>query len=180
MRKALNEQDIRDLIKEDDNPSQMLRRWEKLCKQAIDDLALFAKKLPNDVQAEIYTYKNLKPFAHLVLNGNDQDLHSFTKISDKSTFIGEDENLDKLHDERTLQNAASFATEGINICKDHCLAVEKEHPGTAKHTIELLEKAIEACNLMAFKHVTKRGRIRVFGKRDELPEHMRDKKIEGK
>src|SRR6476620_1953411 len=108
-RRKLLEHNWVETRKKTHNSSQTLNRFGKQANVALDDLALLAKKLPEDyVLRKIFTQKNLRVLLQSILHGN------------KRSYLVDDEELDVDIDDniRRAQLAALMIKIGIDFCID--------------------------------------------------------------
>jgi hypothetical protein len=69
-RKDLLQHNWLDYARKHSNPSGALKRFRDEAQRAINDLALFAEKLPNETQQAIFNYSNTNKLFTAILKGS--------------------------------------------------------------------------------------------------------------
>jgi hypothetical protein len=129
--------DIKDKIS---NSSQTLKRFRKEIDVALDDMALLAKKLPEDNLQNMFTPKNLGLLLYSILYGNDPRYSL-----DEEMYSDIDYKI------RRAQLAALMAKTGINFCRK-IYETKIEHNSILNEPIiNQLKKSIEICDEIVAK-----------------------------
>jgi len=122
------------------NPSQPLKRFRKEIDVALDDMALLAKKLPEDNLQNMFTPKNLGLLLYSILYGNDPRYS-----------LDEEMYSDIDYKVRRVQLAALMAKTGINFCIE-IYETKIEHNSILNEPIiNQLKKSIEICDEIVAK-----------------------------
>jgi hypothetical protein len=133
--------------------------WKNESIDAIRDLTLFANKLPNDIQKDIFQYENIRKFAQAILKGNEKGMYSYSKSKDRIVFNRQNRDYDKEFDKRVTQIAACLVTEGIKVCVEYY----EKYLGTDfmldEPLIENLNNVAKRCSAMVFKIVYDTGQM---------------------
>jgi hypothetical protein len=155
----LKEDNYRSIAKKYANLSAQEADWKRLSISALEDMILLAKKLPNDVQKEMFRYDNIRSFLQAILRGNEKGLYSYTKSSNKAEFRGENKEHDDEFDKRVTQIAACLITEAVKTCTEYYEKHIGPNPLLNKPLIEKLNEVAQLCNAMVFKVVYHGGFI---------------------
>jgi hypothetical protein len=147
----LDEDNYRSIAKKYANLSAQEADWKRLSISALEDMILLAKKLPNDVQKEMFRHDNIRSFVQAILKGNEKGLYSYTKSTNKAEFTGENKEHDDEFDKRVTQIAACLVTEGIKICVQHYKKYHEPNSLLNEPLIKSLNDVVDRCNAMAFK-----------------------------
>lgn len=133
MRKKLLELNSVDMLENESNPSQTLRRLRDEGNQAINDLALLAQKLPADTFKDIFNYTNIGKL--------------FKSLFSETEFDGGNSALDM----QKTELASLLARIGINFCKKQYEQKIETNSVLNESTIAQLNKSIDICDTIAFK-----------------------------
>jgi hypothetical protein len=145
MRKKLSERKWLNLAKRDTNPTQTLLRLRRQAVRAIDDLVILANKLPEDTQAEIFSYKNLEKLIHAIFGGyEDTDARTYSQFESR-----------KAHISYLLANA------GISHCIPNYMNYVEQDPVLNRATVEKLRNAADICEAIALKMLTRESSYKV-------------------
>lgn len=167
-RKRFERQNLTEIAKGDKYFEDSVRRYKKDCIREIDDLIMFARKLSNEQQQEIFTYDIVKRLVSQILHGNSEGLHFYSKATDKtkekSVFRGENDKYEAEFNDRILKISAFLAQAGIEVCIRHYeLTLGKTlDPRLHKYIVEPLLNAMAICNTIINPHtmVTKEQTIK--------------------
>ena len=157
-RKRFERQNLQEIAKGDKYFEDSVRRYKKDCRQVIDELILFARKLSNEQQQTIFTYDNVKRLVSQILRGNSEGLYFYSKATEtkkeKNVFRGENEEYDAEFNTRILKISAFLAQAGIEICIRHYeLTLGKTlDPRLHKYIIEPLLNAMAICDTIINPH----------------------------
>ena len=130
-RKVLLEQTWSDFIKNESNPSQSRRRILDNAGEAIRDLTLIARKLPNDDFHNVFTEKSIISLLKSLLYGGerlkDNDLSSDAEL------------------------ASLIASLSIRVCRDEYSSLNKYMPNSAQPVIDYFDRTIAICEETGYK-----------------------------
>ncbi|HEY7571549.1 MAG TPA: hypothetical protein VH796_09280 [Nitrososphaeraceae archaeon] len=141
MRRRLYEHNWLDIRKKDHNPSQTLNRFGKQANEALVDLALLAKKLPEDyILRKIFTQKNLGVLLQSILCGNEPIY-----------FVDEELDVDIDYNLRRGQLATLIVKIGIDFCIDQYKSTIEQSTILNEPVISQLSKASQICDEIVTK-----------------------------
>jgi len=130
-RRRLIEHGWLEIAKRHSNPSLALNRLKNQAVEAINDLALLAEKLPDEVKREIFTYGNVQKLVNSVLDVNPD--------------------ADPADHARSVHLASNIVRIGIGTClRWYVTAIEKDavlNEPIRSH----LHKSADICDQIAFK-----------------------------
>lgn len=130
-RKVLLEQTWSDFIKNESNPSQSRRRILDNASEAIRDLTLIAKKLPNDDFYNVFTEKTL--------------------ISLLKSLFYEGERLKDSDLSSDAELASLVASLSIRVCRDEYASLNKYMPNSAQPVIDYFDRTIAICEETGYR-----------------------------
>lgn len=122
------------------NPSQTLKRFRKEIDVAFGDMALLAKKLPEDNLQNMFTTKNISLLLYSILYGNNSRY-----------YLGEQVHSNTDYNVNRAQLAALMARTGINFCIEQYETKIEHNSVLNEPIINQLKKAIEICDEIVTK-----------------------------
>jgi hypothetical protein len=135
MRKKLTERKWLEISKRDTNPTQTLHRLKSQANRAINDLVLLAGKLPEDTQAEIFSYKNMEKLIEAIISGHeDTNMQSLSEFRNRITHI-----------------SYLLLKSGISVCIGNYTNYVEQDPILYSATVDKLRNAIEVCEAISLK-----------------------------
>jgi hypothetical protein len=143
LRKKLNERKWADIIRKDSNPTQTWHRLRKQANLALNDLALLARKLPDDKQDEIFDDK-IKGFIESILvtdrirDESINDPYFDTPVSNNLGY-------------RRTKLAALVVKECIDLCVFQYKQLFRDTPSLNKPIVEHLERSKSMCDDISYK-----------------------------
>ena len=139
MRKKFQEHDWLEIARRDSNPNQTLLRLKRQAKRAIGDLALLARKLPNDNQKAIFNYANIQELVNSILNVNTE---TDARV-EESIFNWSD--IEIVPDARRTELAALLVRRGTDFCiKEYQNVIQPNHILNEPILSQLL-KSVDIC-----------------------------------
>jgi hypothetical protein len=147
-RKKLLKHNWLDYAQEHSNPSGALKRFRDQAQRAINDLALFAEKLPHGTQQEIFNYSNTNKLVNAILKGSPD---------------GQDSSQDNA---RRTELAALLVRSGSYFCIEQYESKIETSSILNKGNINNLKNSINICDTIAFK--TKLPEIRSVEQKEHL------------
>ncbi len=133
MRKKIEEQTWLEIENEDSNPTQTWRRLRDQSIEAINDLILLAKKLPEDKQKEIFSPQIIDNFIRQVL------------------YLGERHPYQDSFNTRKAELAATLVNRGIDVNSYQYFRLNEDTPSLVKITIDQLKQCVSVCNDISYK-----------------------------
>ncbi len=134
-RRKLIEHTWVEIARKDSNPYQTLHRLQRMAITAMNDLTLFAQRLPDEAQKEIFSYTNIKKLTSAILGENELILGNSTPIVDV----------------RRIELAALLVRLGIWICIEQYRTKIEQDSDLNDLTINHLLRARDICNAISFK-----------------------------
>lgn len=142
IRRRLLEHSWLDIKKKLSNPSQTLHRFKKQADVTLNDLALLAKKLPDDSLSKMFTQDNMRILLRAILYGNSDNIY-FGGPEDRYTQV--DYNI------RRAQLAALMTRTGINFCIEQYESRIEQNSVLSEPIIDQLKKASRICDEIVTK-----------------------------
>ena len=133
MRKKIEEQSWLEIENEDSNPTQTWRRLRDQSIEAINDLILLAKKLPEDKQKEIFSPHIIDSFMRQIL------------------YLGERHPYQDSFNPRKAEVAAILVSRGIDVNSYQYLRLNEDTPSLVKATVDHLKQCVSVCNDISYK-----------------------------
>lgn len=135
MRKKLTERKWLEISKRDTNPTQTLHRLKSQANRAINDLVLLARKLPEDTQAEIFSYENMEKLIEAII-GEHEDISmlSLSEFRNRITHI-----------------SYLLLKLGISVCIGNYINYIEQDPVLHSATVDKLRNTIETCEAISLK-----------------------------
>jgi hypothetical protein len=133
MRKKIQEQSWSQIEEDDSNPTQTWRRLKDQSVEAINDLILLARKLPEDKQKEIFSPQIIDNFIRQIL------------------YLGERHPNSDSFNPRKAELAAMLVNRGIDVNSYQYLRLNEDTPSLVKTTVDQLEQCVSVCNDISYK-----------------------------
>jgi hypothetical protein len=147
-RKELLKHNWLDYARNHSNSSVALKRFRDQAQRAINDLALFAEKLPEETQQEIFNYSNTNMLFSAILKG------------------GPDGQDSSQYNARRTELAALLVRRGSYFCIEQYESKIETSSILNKSNINNLKNSIDICDTIAFK--TKLQEIRSVEPKDRI------------
>jgi hypothetical protein len=135
MRKKLTERKWLEIEKRDTNPSQTLLRLKRQAVRAINDLVILANKLPEDAQAEIFSYENMKKLMEAIFTEHE-DTDSRTRLDLEN---------------RKAHISYLLTKRGTSVCIGLYINYVEQDPVLNQATVDKLKNAADICEAIALK-----------------------------
>jgi hypothetical protein len=148
MRRQLREHNWLDIANAASNPQQKLTRLRDEAIQALEDLILLAKKLPDHKQKEIFNYPNIDKLVNAILNASP-DSHDSIEDSARKTEL-----------------ASLLVKRGAEFCIQEYQSKIETNSILNESNISKLKDSIDICDTISFK--MKSPEIRSVEQKEDL------------
>ena len=158
-RRLLSRFNIEKLYNTRENFTDDVRRYVRNANQGIKDFILLANTLPNSVQKDLFSPKNMKLLLQAVCKGNIRSIHSC--IRGVTIIKGQDPQKDTEFNSRRLLIASTFAEESIRVCMEEL--TNRYDTRINKPLIRILEESIGICNAIGSPYVKVKSSVPPIG-----------------